>query len=107
MSNIKDLNHENFENEISNSTLPVLVDFWAEWCGPCKQIAPTLEEISEEMSDQVTIAKLNIDSEINSGVKYGIRGIPTMLLFKDGELKATKVGATTKSNIVSWIKENI
>ena len=67
----------------------------------------TLEEISEEMSDQVTIAQLNIDSDVNSATKYGIRGIPTMLLFKDGELKATKVGATTKSNIVSWIKENI
>ncbi len=98
---------DNFDTEVLKSSKPIVVDFWAEWCGPCKQIAPTLEEISEEMSDQVTIAKLNIDSEINSGVKYGIRGIPTMLLFKDGELKATKVGATTKSNIVSWIKENI
>jgi len=98
---------DNFDQEVLKSSKPIVVDFWAEWCGPCKQIAPTLEEISEEMSDQVTIAKLNVDSEINSGVKYGIRGIPTMLLFKDGELKATKVGATTKSNIVSWIKENI
>ena len=98
---------DNFDTEVLKSSKPIVVDFWAEWCGPCKQIAPTLEEISEEMSDQVIIAKLNIDSEINSGVKYGIRGIPTMLLFKDGELKATKVGASTKSNIVSWIKENI
>ena len=98
---------ENFEKEVIKAGKPVIVDFWAEWCGPCKQIAPTLEEISEEMSDQVTIAKLNIDSEVNTGTKYGIRGIPTMLLFKDGELKATKVGATTKSNIVIWIKENI
>ena len=98
---------DNFDQEVLKSSKPIVVDFWAEWCGPCKQIAPTLEEISEEMSDQVTIAKLNIDSEINSGTKYGIRGIPTMLLFKDGELKATKVGATTKSNIVTWIKENI
>ena len=75
--------------------------------GPCKQISPTLEEISDEMADQVIIAKLNIDSEINTATKYMIKGIPTMLLFLDGELKATKVGATTKSNIVSWIKENI
>ena len=98
---------ENFDLEVLKSSKPIVVDFWAEWCGPCKQIAPTLEEISNEMEDQVTIAKLNIDSEVNTGTKYGIRGIPTMLLFKDGELKAQKVGATTKSNIVAWIKENI
>ena len=98
---------ENFDAEVLKSSKPIVVDFWADWCGPCKQIAPTLEEISNEMADQVTIAKLKIDSEINTGTKYGIRGIPTMLLFKDGELKAQKVGATTKSNIVSWIKENI
>ena len=101
------INDHNFDEEINNSQLPVLVDFWAEWCGPCKQIGPTLEEISDEMKDQVTIAKCNIDNEPNTPTKYGIRGIPTMLLFKDGELKATKVGATPKSNIVSWIKENI
>jgi len=97
----------NFDEKINNSQLPILVDFWAEWCGPCKQIGPSLEEISDEMVEQVTIAKHNIDNEPNTPTKYGIRGIPTMLLFKDGELKATKVGATTKSNIVSWIKENI
>ena len=100
-------NDQTFENDISSNELPVVVDFWAEWCGPCKQIGPTLEEISDEMSSEVTIAKHNIDNEPNTPTKYGIRGIPTMLLFKDGELKATKVGATTKSNIVSWIKENI
>ena len=75
--------------------------------GPCKQIAPTLEEISNEMANDVVIAKHNIDNEPNTPTKYGIRGIPTMLLFSGGELKATKVGATTKSNIISWIKENI
>jgi len=98
---------ENFDTEVLKSSKPIVVDFWAEWCGPCKQIAPTLEEISNEMSDQVAIAKHNIDNEPNTPTKYGIRGIPTMLLFKDGDLKATKVGVTTKSNIVSWIKENI
>ena len=98
---------ENFDSEVLKSSKPIVVDFWAEWCGPCKQIAPTLEEISNEMFDQVTIAKHNIDNEPNTPTKYGIRGIPTMLLFKDGDLKATKVGVTTKSNIVSWIKENI
>ena len=98
---------ENIENQVIKSEKPTVVDFWAEWCGPCKQIGPALEEISEEMKDQVTIAKHNIDEEPNTPTKYGIRGIPTMLLFKDGELKATKVGATTKSNILTWIKENI
>ena len=98
---------ENFDTEVLKSDKPILVDFWAEWCGPCKQIGPTLEEISNEMSNEITIAKHNIDNEPNTPTKYGVRGIPTMLLFKGGELKATKVGATTKSNIVSLIKENI
>ena len=98
---------ENFDTEVLKSDKPILVDFWAEWCGPCKQIGPTLEEIYNEMSNEITIAKHNIDNEPNTPTKYGVRGIPTMLLFKGGELKATKVGATTKSNIVSWIKENI
>lgn len=102
-----ELTDGNFKSEVIDSDKVALVDFWAEWCGPCKQIAPTLEEISNEMSDEVVIAKHNIDNEPNTPTKYGIRGIPTMLLFKDGELKATKVGATTKSNIVAWIKENI
>tara|TARA_Y200000002_G_C22368039_1_gene531890 strand:- start:45 stop:362 length:318 start_codon:yes stop_codon:yes gene_type:complete len=97
---------ENFDNEIKKNKI-LVCDFWAEWCGPCKQIGPILEEISDEMKDQVVIAKHNIDQEPNTPTKYGIRGIPTMLLFKDGELKATKVGATSKSNIVEWIKENI
>jgi len=98
---------ENFDVEVLKSEKPILVDFWAEWCGPCKQIGPTLEEISDEMSNEIIVAKHNIDNEPNTPTKYGVRGIPTMLLFKGGELKATKVGATTKSNIVSWIKENI
>ena len=97
---------KNFESEVIKSEKPVVVDFWAEWCGPCKQIGPILEEISDEMSE-VVIAKHNIDTEPNTPTKYGVRGIPTMLLFSKGELKSTKVGATTKSNIVSWIKENI
>ena len=98
---------ESFEKDVLNSEKVVLVDFWAEWCGPCKQIGPILEEISDEMKDQVIVAKHNIDENPNQPTKYGVRGIPTMLLFKSKELKATKVGATTKSNIVSWIKENI
>ena len=98
---------DNFDTEVLKSSKPIVVDFWAEWCGPCIQIGPTLEEISEEMKDQVTIAKHNIDNEPNTPTKYGVRGIPTMLLFSGGELKATKVGATPKSDIVAWIKENI
>ena len=107
MSKPINVTEADFEQLVENSDIPVMVDFWAEWCGPCKQIAPTLEEISNEMANDVVIAKHNIDNEPNTPTKYGIRGIPTMLLFSGGELKATKVGATTKSNIVSWIKENI
>tara|TARA_X000000368_G_scaffold80978_1_gene60805 strand:+ start:1049 stop:1369 length:321 start_codon:yes stop_codon:yes gene_type:complete len=103
----KSITDESFEKDVINAEKPTVVDFWAEWCGPCKQIGPALEEISDEMKDTVVIAKHNIDQEPNTPTKYGIRGIPTMLLFKEGKLKATKVGATTKSNIVSWIKENI
>jgi thioredoxin 1 len=103
----KKITDESFEIDVVKASTPTVVDFWAEWCGPCKQIGPVLEEISDEMKDQVVIAKHNIDEEPNAPTKYGVRGIPTMLLFKDGQLKATKVGATTKSNIVSWIKENI
>ena len=96
---------ENFDNLIKENKICV-IDFWASWCGPCLQVAPILEEISEEMKD-VAIIKHNIDDEPNSPTRFGIRGIPTMLLFKDGELASTKVGATPKSDIVSWIKENI
>jgi thioredoxin 1 len=103
----KAITDESFDNDVIKSETPTVVDFWAEWCGPCKQIGPILEEISDEMKDQVVIAKHNIDEQPNTPTKYGVRGIPTMLLFKSGELKATKVGATTKSNIISWIKENI
>ena len=103
----KNVTDENFDSEVLKSDKPTLVDFWAEWCGPCKQVGPILEEISNEMKDEVIIAKHNIDEHPNQPTKYGVRGIPTMLLFKSGELKATKVGATTKSNIVSWIKDNI
>ena len=91
----KAITDESFDNDVIKSNKPTVVDFWAEWCGPCKQIGPVLEEISDEMKDQIVIAKHNIDQEPNTPTKYGIKGIPTMLLFKGGELKATKVGATT------------
>ena len=97
---------ETFDSLVKDNKI-LLTDFWAEWCGPCKQVGPILEEISNEMSNDVVVAKHNIDEHPNQPTKYGVRGIPTMLLFKGGDLKATKVGATTKSIIVSWIKENI
>ena len=103
----KNVTDENFETEVLKANKPTLVDFWAEWCHPCKQIGPILEEISDEMKEHVVIAKHNIDEHPNQPTKYGVRGIPTMLLIKEGELKSTKVGVTTQSNIVSWIKENI
>ena len=101
------VNDENFDTEVLKSSKPIVVDFWAEWCGPCKMIGPILEEISDEMSNEVTIAKHNIDEEPNTPTKYGVRGIPTMILMKDGNHVSTKVGAVPKSEIVSWIKENI
>ena len=103
----KKVTDNNFDTEVIKSQKPIVVDFWAPWCTPCLQVSPVLEEISDEMSNEIVIAKLNIDEEVNTGTKFGIRGVPTMLLFISGEVKATKVGATTKSNIISWIKENI
>ena len=97
-------NSDNFEAEVLQSDQPVLVDFWAEWCGPCKMIGPALEEISEELGDKVTIAKINIDENPDAPGKYGVRGIPTMILFKNGEVSATKVGAAPKSALKGWIE---
>ncbi|MEM9289511.1 MAG: thioredoxin TrxA [Pseudomonadota bacterium] len=98
---------DSFESDVIQSDKPVLVDFWAEWCGPCRQIAPALEEIAGEMGEQVTIAKINIDHNPDAPTRYGVRGIPTMILFKGGEVQATKVGAQPKSKIVEWIEDNI
>ncbi|PTW62751.1 thioredoxin [Breoghania corrubedonensis] len=93
-----------FDTDVLNSSEPVVVDFWAEWCGPCKQIAPALDEIASEMEGQVKIAKLNVDENQNTAIKYGVRSIPTLLLFKNGELAATQVGAAPKSRLADWIK---
>ena len=97
----------NFDEEIKNSELPILVDFWAEWCGPCKQIGPILEEISEEYSDKITIGKLDVDENPETPGKFQIRGIPTMLLFNNGELIDTKVGMSSKTDLTEWIDKNI
>ncbi|ANI76653.1 MULTISPECIES: thioredoxin TrxA [Sphingobium] len=93
-----------FQADVIDADKPVLVDFWAEWCGPCKMIGPALEEISDELADKVTIAKINIDENPEAPGKYGVRGIPTMILFKNGEAAATKVGAAPKSALKGWIE---
>ena len=93
-----------FDEDVLQSSTPVVVDFWAEWCGPCKQIGPALEEISGEMDGKVKIAKVNIDDNPNTPSKYGVRGIPTLILFKDGEIADKMVGASSKTGIASWIE---
>lgn len=100
------LSDDTFESEVLQSEVPVLVDYWAEWCGPCKMIAPILEEMADELGDKVKIAKLNIDDNQNTPPKYGIRGIPTLMLFKNGSVEATKVGALSKSQLAAFIDGN-
>ena len=107
MSSIKNLNAETFEKEISESKIPVLVDFWAEWCAPCKALTPILDEISDELSEKVAITKVNLDDNQDLAMKYSIRSIPTLLLFKSGELLDMKVGLPSKSVLVDWIDSKI
>jgi len=101
----KNVTDASFAQDVLASGEIVLVDFWAQWCGPCRQIAPALEEISEEFSDKLTVAKVNIDENPDTPGKYGVRGIPTMMIFRDGELAATKVGAAPKGQLIAWIEE--
>jgi thioredoxin 1 len=104
MSTVK-ITDQSFDLDVLQAGGPVLVDFWAEWCGPCKQIAPALEQIADELAGQVTIAKLNIDDNQMTPSRYGVRGIPTMMLFKDGQMTAMKVGAMPKGKILEWLTE--
>ena len=98
---------ESFEQDVLKSDTPVVVDFWAEWCGPCKQIGPALEEIAAEMGDRVKVAKVNIDENPNAPSRYGVRGIPTLLIIKNGEVVSNKVGAAPKSALQQWIESSI
>ena len=106
-SQIVHITDDSFDEEVTNSDKPVLVDYWADWCGPCKMIAPILDELSDEYSGRIKIAKLNIDENPATPPKYGIRGIPTLMLFKNGNVEATKVGAVSKSQLTAFIDSNI
>lgn len=101
------LSDDSFENDVLKSDLPILVDFWAEWCGPCKMIAPILNDVAEEYAGKLVVAKLNVDQNNVSPAKYGVRGIPTLLMFKGGELVATKVGALSKTQLKEFIDAKI
>jgi thioredoxin 1 len=106
MSPIK-VSDASFQTDVLSSKKPVVVDYWAEWCGPCRMIAPALEELATELENKVTIAKLNIDENPNTPTKYGVRGVPTLMIFEQGQVVATKVGALPKSKIKEWIEGSI
>ncbi len=106
-SDIVYVTDDSFENDVLKSDIPVLVDYWAEWCGPCKMIAPILEDIVGDYAGKLKVAKLNIDENSATPPKFGIRGIPTLMIFKDGEVEATKVGALSKSQLTAFIDSNL
>lgn len=105
MGNIKEVNESNFDQEVLKSNKAVLVDFWAEWCGPCKALAPLLDEIASELGENASIVKVNVDHSHNLAAKYGIRGIPTLMFFKNGQVKSTLVGLQNKNEILKSLKE--
>ncbi|NYT37009.1 thioredoxin TrxA [Allopusillimonas soli] len=104
---IKHVTDASFEADVLNADLPVLVDYWAEWCGPCKMIAPLLEEASKQYADRVIIAKVDVDANPDTAARFGIRGIPTLMLFKDGKAAATKVGAMSRTQLSAFLDENV
>jgi len=107
VSDIVHVTDDSFEQEVLQSSTPVLVDYWADWCAPCKMIAPVLDEIADEYHGKLRVAKLNIDENLETPSRYGIRGIPTLILFKEGEVEATKVGAVSKSQLTAFIDSNL
>jgi thioredoxin 1 len=106
-SSIIAVSDDSFEKDVMNAQLPVLVDFWAEWCGPCKMIAPILDDIAKAYEGRLTIAKINIDDNAQTPQKFGVRGIPTLMLFKNGELESTKVGAISKSQLTAFLDSHL
>ena len=105
--NIKQVSNDSFEADVLKAEAPVLVDYWAEWCGPCKMIAPILEEVSRDYADKLSVAKVNVDDNQEIASKYGIRGIPTLMLFRNGAVVATKVGALSKSQLTAFLDSNL
>lgn len=104
MSSTSKVTDASFETDVLKANGPVLVDFWAEWCGPCKQIAPALDDLARDMAGQVTVAKVNVDENPSIPTKYGVRGIPTLILFKGGQVAATKIGMLPKTKLYEWVK---
>ncbi|OYQ34821.1 thioredoxin [Niveispirillum lacus] len=107
MADILTVTDASFESEVLKAEGPILLDFWAEWCGPCKMLAPSLHELAGELDGKVTIAKLNIDENPTTPSRFGVRGIPTLMVFKDGQVTATKIGALPKSQLKSWIEQSL
>ena len=105
--NIKEISSENFDQEVLESDIPVLVDFWAEWCGPCKQLAPTVEDVANEMIGSIKVCKMDVDSNQDIAVQFGVRSIPTLLIFKNGEVASTQIGAISKQQLEEFIATEV